>query len=590
MKLSVIKKRTIKEQVLFAMTAVALLAIVTLGAAIFSLSKQTIERNFQSAHTHNLGVSSNIIEIQLKAIVELSRTLLVDADFMDAVAYAGEEEAPYFNSLDSLNIEHAFRNISSQNTYIQNMIVISKNGNIRFYTKLSNQSGKMSHYYDDGEILEGDWVQIARQAKGREIFLERNVLFDDKNMTFSMVKEIISPSTGDFLGYLIVNVKKEILDEAFGEMDEDYTTNRYLIVRRTDQISQENIEDRIVYFNGKEDDKQVIVNDYLMFGNDTKYLFSSVQNDISGWEIVNVIEKDELSRDSSYIGWIALLIGILMLSVCVLLSTLISRAISKPLVMLESTIKDVGNGNYRVEAEFDESEIGRIGSQFKHMVNNNLELHERLLNSEIKEKEAELLLLQSQINPHFLYNTLDALYFMAVIDQADDVAEMVLALSDTFKLSLNKGDKLIFVRDEIAKIKAYMKVQNMRHHNRFQFQVELDDEMLSEKMLTFILQPLVENAVYHGLEPRIGSGYIRLEGYMEKEEMIFHIRDNGVGIDDLSKLEDGYGVKNIRERIKLFYGEEYDVIFDSRPGEGTTVTIILPVIKEESYVSDGCRR
>ena len=215
------------------------------------------------------------------------------------------------------------------------------------------------------------------------------------------------------------------------------------------------------------------------------------------------------------------------------------------------------------------------------MVNNNLELHERLLNSEIKEKEAELLLLQSQINPHFLYNTLDALYFMAVIDQADDVAEMVLALSDTFKLSLNKGNKLILVRDEMEKIKAYMKVQNMRYHNRFQFQVELEEEMLGNKMLTFILQPLVENAVYHGLEPRIGNGYIRIEGYIEDEEMVFHIQDNGVGIDDLSKLEDGYGVKNIRERIKLFYGEEYDVIFDSKTGEGTTVTLILPMIRRE---------
>ncbi len=578
---SILKKRTIKEQVFFSMTAVALLAIVTLGVTIFFLFKQTIEKNFQSAHTHNLGVSGSIIEIQLNTIVELSRTLLVDDKFMGALKNAGEEQAPYFDSQSSLDIEHAFRNISSQNSYIQNMIVISKYDNIRFYTKLSNQSGKMSHYYEDGKILSGEWVQIAEEAKGREVFLEKNVLFDDGNLTFSMVKELISPSSGEFQGYLIINIKKAILDEAFGKMDEDYVTNRYLIIRREDQNSQEHVEDCIVYFNGNEQDMQTIVNDYLVPDNHTRYLFSSVQNAISGWEIINVIEKKELSSDSRYIGWIAVLVGLLMLGVCVFLSTLISKAISKPLDTLEMTIKDVGSGHYRVDAEFDESEIGKIGTQFKNMVNNNLELHERLLNSEIKEKEAELLLLQSQINPHFLYNTLDALYFMAVIDQADDVAEMVLALSDTFKLSLNKGNKLILVRDEMEKIKAYMKVQNMRYHNRFQFQVELEEEMLGNKMLTFILQPLVENAVYHGLEPRIGNGYIRIEGYIEDEEMVFHIQDNGVGIDDLSKLEDGYGVKNIRERIKLFYGEEYDVIFDSKTGEGTTVTLILPMIRRE---------
>jgi two-component system sensor histidine kinase YesM len=311
-----------------------------------------------------------------------------------------------------------------------------------------------------------------------------------------------------------------------------------------------------------------------------------VQNTVSGWEIVNVVEKRELSRDSSCIGWIALGLGFLMLLVCAFLSMLISRAISRPLDMLEETIKEVGNGNYRVDAEFGESEIGKIGSQFKNMVNNNLELHERLMNLELKEKEAELLLLQSQINPHFLYNTLDALYFKALIDKADDVAEMVQALSETFKLSLNKGDKLITVRDEIAKIQAYMKVQNMRHDNRFQFLVELEEEMLPCKMLAFILQPLVENAVYHGLEPKVGNGYVRIEGYMESGDMVFHIIDNGVGIDDMQKLDQGYGVRNVRERIRLFYGEEYILSYDSRISEGTTATVILPILKEEQECTE----
>lgn len=216
------------------------------------------------------------------------------------------------------------------------------------------------------------------------------------------------------------------------------------------------------------------------------------------------------------------------------------------------------------------------------MVNNNLDLHEKLLHSEIREKEAELLLLQSQINPHFLYNTLDSLYFMAVIEHADEIAEMVLALSDTFKLSLNRGEKLIEVGDEIEKIKAYMKLQNMRYHNRFDLRIDIDEAMMDRKILTFILQPVVENAVYHGLEPKMGNEcYIHLSGRMKKEGddrfMEFRIKDNGVGIVDMSQLEEGYGVKNIKERLFLFYGEKAGIRYESEAGEGTEVTIRVPL-------------
>ena len=242
-----------------------------------------------------------------------------------------------------------------------------------------------------------------------------------------------------------------------------------------------------------------------MSGSTDRYLFSEVHNDRGNWEIVNVIAREELSRDSIYIGWIAMLVCIAMLIVCYLLASRISNIITRPLEQLKKNIDVVSEGKFQIEEDFDETEIGRIGTQFKNMVNNNLDLHEKLLHSEIREKEAELLLLQSQINPHFLYNTLDSLYFMAVIEQADEIAEMVLALSDTFKLSLNRGEKLIEVRDEIEKIKAYMKLQNMRYHNRFELLIDMEEAMLDKKILTFILQPVVENAVYHGLEPKMGN-------------------------------------------------------------------------------------
>lgn len=157
---------------------------------------------------------------------------------------------------------------------------------------------------------------------------------------------------------------------------------------------------------------------------------------------------------------------------------------------------------------------------------------------------------------------------------------MVKNLSDTFKLSLNKGDKLIRVKDELEKIKAYMKIQNLRHGDRFSFLLEVEEEMLDKKMLSFILQPIVENSVYHGLEPKRGKGRINIRGYETDDKLHFVIEDDGVGILDLSKLDSGYGVHNIQERIRLFYGDEYLVKFYSARGQGTTASITLPIVKE----------
>ena len=181
------------------------------------------------------------------------------------------------------------------------------------------------------------------------------------------------------------------------------------------------------------------------------------------------------------------------------------------------------------------------------MVNTNLELSEHLMAVKLNEREAELLLLQSQINPHFLYNTLDSLYFVAIM-HGDDRWQNVEALSDNFKLALNNGSKYIKVADSVKWMQGYMKLQNMRYNNRFELFVDIRREILQRETITFIFQPFIENAMYHGLEPKIGKEDF-LRGWQEQNNYDFTIEDDGVGIDDMSRLENGYGVRNVIERI-----------------------------------------
>ena len=592
------KRRSIKEQILSSMLICSIIAAALLGGMTFLFSKRTMERNYQNSHRHNLEVCGSIIDIQLQNLVELSRTLLQNQEFKN-IFTREQRTGTYFSSRDDIVLNHIMRDLAEQNKYIQSIVAIHKTGNIYFYSKLTMQNGKMLKYHRDTDILSMDWVTQSDKELGKELFYGYNVLFDDNNETFSMVKTLKNTEDGEDMGYVVFNIKKSIFLSAFGRADEGYVTNRYMIMDKNQATSGGNPDGNLVYFHGGTEMKPTIVADYIS-GHSGRYLFSEVHNERGGWEVVNVIAREELSHDSNYIGWITFLVCIAMMIVCYLFASRVSNIITRPLEQLKKNIDVVSEGKFQIEEEFDETEIGRIGTQFKNMVNNNLDLHEKLLHSEIREKEAELLLLQSQINPHFLYNTLDSLYFMAVIEQADEIAEMVLALSDTFKLSLNRGEKLIEVRDEIEKIKAYMKLQNMRYHNRFELQIDVEESMMEQKILTFILQPVVENAVYHGLEPKMGDEcYIRLTGRLVEpsegghladqpddghgEEtskisyMEFQIKDNGVGIIDMSQLEEGYGVRNIKERLFLFYGEEAGIRYESRPGEGTQVIIRVPL-------------
>ena len=580
-----IKNKRIKHQILLAMMMICVISAAVLGSIVFSFSKQTIEKNYQRAGEDNLQVSSGIIDIYLKNIVELSRTLL-NNDSFKAAFLTETAQTGFFSARNANIIDRALSELGDQNPYIQNITVVNLNGNLNYYSKLNYQSGKMQKYYMEQAILEADWVEEARVALGKELFYGYNVLFDDTDSTFSLVKELRNPADGESMGFLVINIKKSLFQKAFGKNEAGYTTNRYMIIDRKEITTKNSSVGEMLYFNGDEAEKDNILESYLE-NSDGGYLFSECHNEASDWEIVNVVEKSELSRDSSYIGWVTVMVCMAMMFLCSIIANGISRLITRPLDTLEETIRMVGAGNFKVEARFDDSEIGRIGNQFKNMVNNNLDLHEKLLQSEIREKEAELLLLQSQINPHFLYNTLDSLYFMAVIHQADDMADMIQALSDNFKLSLNKGDKLITVNNELKKIRAYVNIQNMRFHNRFELEMDIEEDILEEKILTFILQPIVENAICHGLEPKIGDDcLILVEGFRKEEKMTFRIQDNGVGMASLDLIESGYGIKNTRERLALFYGEAALVQFHSEPGKGTEVVFHIPIIRND--ISDRC--
>lgn len=556
------------------MVGVTSLLLILIGTIMVVYFRNYVEEEYKENHDSYMALFSDFLGNEFEVIVDDARSLLENGRFVSIMEdnQKVRQGSLYFATDEQIQIDRTITNLVDNNEYIRAMLVVSNSGKFRYIAKRGNAT-MMYEYYRDNSLLNADWIAVAQEAMGKEVVLSWNVLDEEDKDNLSIVKQLINPATQKGMGYLVITLSPKIITQTLASHGNILENNRYFIVNPKAERGSSRY---LVYANNLEDENlEAIMQDYYD-GKEATYVYGSHYEEISGWDIVSVIPKTDLDAATYPIRmFITLCVGLSLL-ICIPLSSLMVSRINKPLNQMKEAIQALAGGDYRPEIAFDDSEIGKVGQYLLETSRNNLELREKLITSELNEKEAELLLLQERINPHFLYNTLDAIYFMAVIDEADDVAEMVKCLSEVFRLSLNNGDKLISVGEEMKRIRAYMKIQNMRYQDKFMLEIDVDEEILSCRILTFLLQPVVENAVIHGLEPKVGSGTVSIVGYREQDDVRITIHDNGVGIRDIGCIENGYGIKNIRERIRMYYGEEYDVSIESEPGEGTTVFFRFP--------------
>lgn len=314
------------------------------------------------------------------------------------------------------------------------------------------------------------------------------------------------------------------------------------------------------------------------------YQFIDRTSNATGWNIC-VYKPDRLIISSVQpiliIAGVAILVSMFAGITCI---HIISEFITKRIKKLQKTMKATETGNLGMVIENDSAdEIGDLINGYNSMSKRLDETVNEVYQSKIKEKEYEMRALQAQINPHFLYNSLSMINWKALEADQDDISHITLALSTFYRTALNKGKNILLVKDEIANIKSYLDIQLAMHDNSFDVVYDIDDSILKYETLNLILQPLLENAIGHGIDVKTdGRGEIRIEGKENGDFLDFTVSDNGVGMTKtqaamiLSKSSNGYGVSNVNERIKLYYGEQYAVKIDSTPGVGTKVMLHFP--------------
>jgi len=278
----------------------------------------------------------------------------------------------------------------------------------------------------------------------------------------------------------------------------------------------------------------------------------------------------------------------------------ISGSISKPIRELRKMTASVAEGNLDVRVENPNlDEVAALGNSFNIMIEKIKELIERSKSEQENLKKSELKALQAQINPHFLYNTLDTIVWMAEANNTEQVIEIVKAFSSFFRIALSKGKDWIPVRNEIEHIRSYLTIQKIRYRDILDFSIDVDENILNCSILKLTLQPIVENALYHGIKNKRELGLIRIYGRMlEDNRILFEVIDNGIGIDkekldeinselnsgseDHINKDSGFGLNNVHKRIKLYYGKQYGLNIKSEYLIGTTVSITIP--RGETFV------
>lgn len=431
-------------------------------------------------------------------------------------------------------------------------------------------------------------IQLISVVTGRNIVTNRSYSIDD---VFSLAKAVQDPETGEVLGVILLDIRHDIIQSSINGV----TIGEKGFVFVMDQ------EDNIVYtpVNGivyRVNPKWVKAMEPMSVQiQGGSYQIRSELSPYTGWRTVGVFSMDEVMSSVNTIVYILFTCVIISLVLVVIVSFKFSRTLTNPIFKLKRLMKQAESGDLTVRFNFEHNdEIGELGQSFNHMIARIDQLIQMVYVEQENKRTAEMKSLQEQIKPHFLYNTLDTISWMARDYDAEDIVRLVDALTNMFRIGLSHGKDIITVKEEITHVSNYLYIQKIRYKDKLNYVIHVDESLYAIEVPKLILQPLVENAIYHGVKAKRGGGTITITGVPEGENLVFTVQDNGAGmpqekVEELNRRmsersvldeQKSFGLFYIRERIQLCYGKGYGVHVESALGEGTRVTITLPLYQK----------
>ena len=331
---------------------------------------------------------------------------------------------------------------------------------------------------------------------------------------------------------------------------------------------------------------------FILEWDEEKYDVFGQYNGLTGWKTYSVVAVHDIFPQAAQLRGTIAMIVMLAVFVALVMVTVISYSITAPIRELSNAMKQVEQENFDIEIRSRrKDEIGHLITSFTYMVGRIRQLIYEVYQKKIEQKNAEIRALQAQINPHFLYNTLDSINWMLIERDEQDISDVVVSLGEILRYAIGGQNHLVPLRSEVRYIESYLFIQKNRLEERLNYQWELDEEALDVLVPKLIMQPLVENAVIHGIEPLKKGGMLLMKAWVEEETLLIRVTDNGEGMNQeelealrekLSRKDEieNIGMRNIQRRIELTFGLEQAMEIQSVKGEGTTITIRMDVCRE----------
>lgn len=478
--------------------------------------------------------------------------------------------------------------------YVKTISIYPENGVSPFLRCLDSSS----YVPELWALQKSGLYEQAVEKKGEEIWIRQDQEDGEIYQTNYTTKLVLCREIYDFakkkkLAFISIGISEDKVRELCSSVLQEEEEGVYLL----------NQEGAIIAAYGKTDNSAAYLGDnYKMLSEGQKGVFGGKQFFVkeienSGCYVGKAVPQQTfwtMFREISYVP-VVLMLGVLLGILPVML--FVSRVISRPLENLGDAMQQFQQGDFKHQLKVESNdEVGQVAQCFNHMVSEIEQLINKNYIMVLKKRESELAVLQAKINPHFLYNALDSIYWQAMSADDEETAESIYELSQLFRLVLGNGKEIVTVEAELQLLQRYLEIQKLRFMRQLEYHFDVEPEILQEKIPKLILQPFVENAVIHGMEKQEEACEITISGHLEDRFLKFQVRDTGVGVteEQLKKIWEPetnkayssqrigrYAIYNVKERLRLKYGDAFQLKIESKVGKGTQVTLVIPVGKEE---------
>ena len=579
------KFKSIQSTMLVSFSALMVLAMLVFMVIAMRYTSGTIYENSINYMSQIIQQVNYDIDTYIEYMENISSVIAKSSDVPRYLFDQNQTEAE--REAEKERILTQFQTIMESRDDIYNVAAVAKNGRY-----IINQGDDELTGYVDIESL--DWYQAAMESKSGIAVSSshvQNAIQSSYKWVITLSRALVNNQTGEREGLFFVDLNYSAISDLCN--NNSIEEKGYIFVLDAEGNIVYHPKQQLMYGGLKTENIDAIMEceeDSLIIdeGGESK-LYTMSKSKRTGWTVVGAAYTSELLKNNEQAQmWYLLVASILLLAV-IGISSIISREITKPIRSLRDSMRKVQNGQFGTHVEvITENEIGSLGRSFNLMTSEIQALMEQNVYEQKQKRKSELKALQAQINPHFLYNTLDSIIWMSEAGENDEVVEMTSALARLLRQSISNDKEEVELEKEIEYVKNYLTIQKMRYKDKLEFFIYVDPRVAHVPIIKLVLQPLVENAIYHGIKYKETKGNLKIYARPVDGRVEIVVADDGIGMDEdvmehifdehrKEQKRNGVGVPNVQKRLKLQYGSEYGIRYESVKGAGTKAVITIPV-------------